>query len=252
MANCTPVATPLSLKVHFKLASSEEHSMVSSYPFLGAIGSLMYAALGTCPDICSAVQALAPFAATFGQSHIKGIKHIMCYLAGSSDHGIMYTMGGGDLIGYTDADWANDLANHCSISGYAFLYSGGAISWMSKQQSTTVTSSTHAKYITAAEAAKELVWLHHLLTKLHEIIPGLTPLHIDNRATDLLAQNPMNHAATKHVDVCYHFIRECIADDLINLRLIGTNDMAADILMKSLANMKHKHFCLMLGMETLG
>ena len=64
---------------------------------------------------------------------------------------------------------------HCSISGYAFLYSGGAISWMSKQQSTTVTSSTHAEYITAAEAAKELVWLHCLLTKLCEIIPGLTP-----------------------------------------------------------------------------
>src|SRR5260221_6917122 len=180
MANCTPVTTPLSLKVHFKLASSEEHSMVSSYPFLEAIGSLMYTALGTCPDICSAVQALAPFTATFGQSHIEGIKHIMHYLAGSPDHSIMHTMGGGDLIGYTDADWANDLANRHSISGYAFLYSGGAISWMSKQQSTTATSSTHAKYIAAAEAATEVVWLHQLLTELHEITPGPTPLHIDN------------------------------------------------------------------------
>src|SRR5258706_9497468 len=46
MANCTPVSTPLSAKANFDPAPSEEHSMVSSYPYLEVIGSLMYAALG--------------------------------------------------------------------------------------------------------------------------------------------------------------------------------------------------------------
>ena len=78
-----------------------------------------------------------------------------------------------------------------------------------------------------------------------------TMLHIDNRATDLLAQNLVNHAAMKHIDIRYHFIRECIADQSINLKLIGTNDMAADILTKVLAVNKHKHFCQMLGMEAV-
>ena len=108
---------------------------------------------------------------------------------------------GGELIGYTDADWANDCSNCHSISGYAFLYSGGAISWMSKQQSTVATSSTHAEYIAAMEAAKELVWICCLLTELQEEVSGPTILHIDNHAADLLARNPVNHAATKHIDI---------------------------------------------------
>ena len=68
-------------------------------------------------------------------------------------------MGGGGLGGYTNADWANNTSNHQSVSGYTFLYSGGAVSWMLKQQSTVATLLTHAEYIAAAEAAKELVWL---------------------------------------------------------------------------------------------
>ena len=68
---------------------------------------------------------------------------------------------------------------------------------------------------------------------------------------NLLAWNPVNHSATKHIDVQYHFIRECITDCSINLRLISMKDMAADILTKSLVCIKHKWFCLMLGMEMM-
>ena len=251
MSDCTPVLTPLSLKANFDSATSKEHSRISSYPYLEVIRSLMYAALGTHPDICSAVRALAPFAAMFGHEHVNTLKHIMRYLAGCLDHGIMYTAGDAELVRYTDADWANDCSNHHSISGYAFLYSGGVVSWMSKQQSTVASSSSHAKYIVAMEAAKELVWLHCLLTKLQEEVLGPTILHIDNCAADLLARNPINHAATKHIDIRYHYIRECITDKSIKLKLIRMNDMVADVLTKSVANTKHERFCLMLGMEML-
>ena len=73
-------------------------------------------------------------------------------------------------------------------------------------ESSTATSSTHAEYVAAAEAAKELIWLRRLLSELHEGTSGPTALHIDNWAADLLAQNPVNHAATKHIDIQYHFI----------------------------------------------
>ena len=79
----------------------------------------------------------------------------------------------------------------------------------------------------------------------------MTRLYIDNRAADLLAHNPVNHAATKHVDVRYHFIRECIANGTIDLKLIGMNNMVADILTKALAVTKHEHFCQMLRMEMM-
>ncbi len=80
---------------------------------------------------------------------------------------------------------------------------------------------------------------------------GSTRLYIDNCATDLLARNPINHAATKHVDVRYHFIRECITNGTINLKLIGMNDMVVDILTKALAVTKHEHFCQMLRIEMM-
>ena len=240
MTDCVPVNIPLPARIQYQPATPEEHAAVSSYPYLEAIGLLMYAALGTRPDICSAVRALAPFAATFGHTHINGLKHIMQYLSRTMNRGIMYTMGGRDLIGYTDVDWANDHTNRWSISGYSFLYSGGMVSWMSRQQTTVVDSSTHAEYIAAAEASKELVWLRRLLMELKEEVVGPTPLYIDNHAADLLARNPINHSTTKHIDVRYHFIRECITDGLLGLRLIGTNDMAADVLTKSLAHTKHE------------
>ena len=157
-------------------------------------------------------------------------------------------MGDSKLTGYTDADWANNRSNCCSVSRYAFLFSGGAMSWMSKQQSTITTSSTHAEYITAA---KELVWLCHLLTNLQEEVSGPTVLHINNHAADLLTRNPVNHAVTKHINIQYHYIRECIVDRSLKLKLIGTNDMAADVLTKSVVHTKHECFCLMLSMEML-
>ncbi len=252
MTGCTPVSTPLPANTQFQPAPADEHAGVSSYPYLEAIGSLMYAAMGTRPDISYAVRSLTPFASNFGQAHINGVKHVLRYLSGCPDRGILYTRDGGGLVGYTDADWASDRSNRRSISGYAFLLSGGAVSWMSKQQSTVASSSTHAEYIAAAEASKELVWLRRLLSELRKGTSEPTPLHIDNRAADLLARNPVNHGATKHIDVRYHFIRECIADRSIDLKLIGTNDMAADLLTKSLARVKHERFCRMLGMETLG
>ena len=101
-------------------------------------------------------------------------------------------------------------------------------------------SSTHAEYIAVAEGSKELIWLSRLLSELKEEVSRPMPLHINNQATDLLARNPVNHSTTKHIDVQYHFIRECIADGLLDLRLIGSNDMAADILTKSLAHTKHQ------------
>ncbi len=251
MDGCHPVTTPLPPCAQFQPTSVEEHTSVSSYPYLKVIGSLTYAAMGTCSNICAAVRSLSLFAAMFSPDHINGVKHIMQYLAGCPGCSIMYTMGDSELVGYTNADWANDHINHCSFSGFMFLYSGVAVSWSSKQQSTVATSLTNAEYIAAAEASKELVWLCQLPSELCKGMHGPTRLYIDNHTADLLAWNPINHAAMKHVNIRYHFIRECIMDGSINLKLIGTNDMVADILTKALAVTKHKHFCQMLGMEMM-
>ena len=131
------------------------------------------------------------------------------------------------------------------------MLAGGAVSWMSKQQSTVAMLSMHAEYIAAMEASKELVWLRRFLLELRQNIPDSTILYIDNRAADLLARNPVNHSVTKHIEVRYHYIWECIQDGTITLKLISTKDMAADVLTKSLDRIKHDRFCQMFGMEMM-
>src|SRR5258708_13111597 len=195
------VSTPLRANSSFQPASPDKHAKVSSYPYLEVLGFLTYATMGMHPDIRYAVRSLAPYTNNFGNVHINGLKHIMRYLSGCPKWGILYTRGGGGLIGYSDMDWASNQTNCWSILGYAFLYSGGTVSWMLKQQSTVTMSSTHTEYIAGTEASKELIWLQCLLLELCESISKPTPLHIDNGAADLLAQNPVNHAVMKHIDV---------------------------------------------------
>src|SRR5260370_27604502 len=77
MAGCTPVSTPLPPNSQFQPATPDKHAEVSSYPYLKAIGSLMYAAMGTHLDISYTIQSLMPFASNFGHTHINGIKHVM-------------------------------------------------------------------------------------------------------------------------------------------------------------------------------
>ena len=234
MSDCTPDSIPLPASKYYEPASLDEHATMASFPFLEVIGSFTYAVMGTHPDISTAMHSLSPFATSFSCMHINAVKHILRYLRGTLDHSILYTMGGGELVGYTNADWVNDTTNRHSISGFTFLYAGGAVFWMSKKQSTVAMLSTHAKYISAAEATKELIWLCRLLSEVGEGVSGPTMLYIDNHVANLLVHNPVNHSATKHIDVHYHFICESISDGLINLCLIGLNDMMADILTKPL------------------
>jgi hypothetical protein len=89
-----------------------------------------------------------------------------------------------------DADWASNVNDRKSTSGFIFMLAGGAISWGSKKQSAVALSSTEAKYIAATHAAKEVVWLRRLLIELKQKIDGPTILCMDNQSAIAIAQNP--------------------------------------------------------------
>jgi hypothetical protein len=70
----------------------------------------------------------------------------------------------------------------------------------------------------------------------------------DSQGSIALAKNPDHHARTKHIDVQHHFIRQHVAQRTIDLQFIGTTDMAADILTKSLERVAHEKGRQLLGM----
>src|SRR5258708_3644137 len=155
MANCKPASTPLPEKTVLCATTNEEACDAHSYPYLQVIGLVMYAMLGTRPDIAYAVSTLSCFASWPGTPHIQALKHLLQYLKGSTHYGIIYSCDGGSLMGclkdniyrFTDSNYAMDPNTHHSVSRAIFLLTGGPISWSSRLQSSVSQSSTKAKYV---------------------------------------------------------------------------------------------------------
>lgn len=137
----------------------------------------------------------------------------------------MHKRGGGcKLVGYCDADYAGDHDTRRSTTGYVFMLGLGAISWCSKIQPTVSFSTTEAEYQAAAMAAQESSWLMQLLKDLNQLIRYLIPLYCDNLSAIRLVENPIFHARTKHVEVHYHFIREKVLQEEIELKHVRTKN----------------------------
>ena len=113
--------------------------------------------------------------------------------------------------GFCNVDWGGQKHHH-SISGYTFHMGAGAISWSSKKQHIVVLSSTEAEYIMQMHVAKEALWLHSFLQELHSAPDDPLILNCDNQGAIALAKDNKFHAHTKHIDVCYHFIRKAVED----------------------------------------
>ena len=146
-------------------SSPSDIARMRKVPYREAIGSLMYAAVATRPDIAFAVSTLSRFLENPGEAHWQAVKRVFRYLAGTRNHVLTYGAEQYDLTGYTDADGASQ-EHRCAISGYAFLIDGGAVSWMSRKQELVTLSTVEAEYVAATHVAKECIWLRHLIGEL--------------------------------------------------------------------------------------
>eukprot|EP00253_Pinus_taeda_P029183 PITA_29183 len=164
-----PIGVKLSAE-QFPNTQEEEEDM-SRVPYASAIGSMMYAMVCTRPEIAHAVGVLSRFMSKLGKENWTIVKRVFRYLCGTSDYGLCYQGRLGldrvlDIRGFVDVDWARDLHQRRSISGYVFNLFGGAISWMSKKQSVVALSTTEAEYMAATHARKEAIWLQRLCSSM--------------------------------------------------------------------------------------
>lgn len=163
MLNCKPVSTPL---IDTKFDEDIPVRPDLEKPYQQLIGSLLYLAITSRPDILYPVTFLSQFNRKPTQQHWTCAQRILRYLKGTSNLSLTYKKSDHDLIGYSDSDWANNCPQRKSFSGNVFTYSDCAISWECQKQKTTSLSSTEAEYIALTLAAKEAI---HLKFLLHEI-----------------------------------------------------------------------------------
>ena len=233
-----PTGTPIDPCMKMSAAIGSKLNSREAEEYMAVVGSLMYLAVCTRPDISQAVGVLARFMSAPTDSHMVAAKSVLRYVASTRDMGIRY--GGaqqeisGAVAGYTDSDFAGNLDNRRSTTGYAFMLNMGVIAWASHLQHTTATSTTEAEYQAAAAGTKEALWLRKLLPDLGEKV-GTIAMWGDNQAALKLLSNHMTSEQSKHIDVMHHFVRERVANKEVKFSYVPTAENIADVLTKALA-----------------
>lgn len=265
-APTNPVGTPLDPKQPLTEAPEAELlPAVEAGEYRAAVGGLIYLMICTRIDLAFPLSRLSKYVSKPGIKHAAALKRLLRYLAGTQDLGITFKRASGSpsphskptLYGYSDSDFAADLDNRRSTSGFVFFLNGGPIAWQSKQQS-LVTGSTHdAEYVGLAIASKEAAWLRKLILAIlpqyaEHKMPSNT-IYCDNQGAIATASQPSHTPSnrSKHIDIRFHIVREAIANGLIRLEYTRTTEMTADILTKALPRDLHQRHMEGLGIRAV-
>ncbi|KAL0416667.1 UNVERIFIED_CONTAM: Secreted RxLR effector protein [Sesamum latifolium] len=231
-------------------------------PYLSAIGALMYLANNTRSYIAFSVNLLARYSSTPTKRHWNDVKHILCYLHGTSDMGLYFERHedakATNLVGYSDAGYFSDLHNTISQSGYVFIYGGTAISWRSTKHTLIATSSNHADLIALYEAGREYVWLRLLTHYVHEscgpelIEKSPTVIYEDNAACiTQMKDGYIKGERTKHISPNFFSTRELQVEGKVDVKQIPSSQNLADLFTKALPKKLFKQPVHDIGMRHL-
>lgn len=176
-----------------KLDMDREGEKVDETLYKQMIGSLMYLT-NTRPDLQFSVSLLSRFMSSPTKIHMQAVKKVLRYLKGTTDFGIWYNKGGkGEILVYTDSDFAGDVDSRKSTSGYVFLIDNAAVAWSSKKQPIVTLSTTEAEYVAASACACQAIWFKRVLKELGYEEDGNIVILCDNTSTIKLSKNPVFH-----------------------------------------------------------
>ena len=216
MQDCKPCPTPLAKgevdaltagTATGKSLDAQDHSL-----YRQIVGKLMYAMVGSRPDLAPTLSVLGRYAASPNTFHLAMAKKTLAYVKGTINWKVHYTTRGSantetKLHGYVDSDYANS-DDRKSTTGFCFFLEGNLIDWCSKRQPTIATSTTVAEYYALYEATTEAVWLRAILSDLSLPQQSPTLIREDNQTAIKLADDEASHKRTKHISVKYHYTEE--------------------------------------------
>ena len=243
MQDCKPRSTPCEQKLNY----TDDAALLSDVSmYREAVGSLIYLTVCTRPDLSFIVSKLSQYFNEPTVEHFFTVKHVLRYLKGTSDKKLCYSKSNENLgiQAYSDANWAGDVKDRCSTTGYCVTLSQGGtlVSWKTKKQPTVALSTCEAEYIALATTIQECLYLTQLLDGIDKHVYMLPIVFEDNQGTIALAKNPVKRQRCKHVDIKYHFIRSTVTDGKLSLEYCPTEQMVADLMTKPATKFKLARF----------
>ena len=240
--------TPLPTGVHLtKSETPSSTNLRTKYQQL--IGTLLYAALGTRPDIAFAVTRLSRFNSEPTEEHLRYAKYVLRYLKGTKSLRICYNgSSNASLIGYSDSDWGENKDDHHSTSGQVFTLANGAISWASQRQKMVALSVGESEYMELAATGRQCAWLRSFSVETGFPFTQATTICMDNQAAIFLAINPAVERRTEHIDIHHHYIREQVETKVIDLYHIAGEENPTDLFTKPLPVVKVEKFRTLIGL----
>ena len=157
-------------------------------------------------------------------------------------YGLKYTCGNDVKCGFTDTDWVGSSMHRKSTFGYCFNIGSGITSWCSRRHKFVALSSSEAEYMATSTTSCEAIWLRKLLVNLFRRNMEATRIMCDNQSCIKLSENPVFHDRLKHIDIRYHFFRDCVQQGAVQLSYTPIGEQVANILTKALGKSKFDYF----------
>jgi hypothetical protein len=221
MEKWKPINTPMPTNGHLDL--DEGGNPVNQTLYRSMISSLLYLTASRL-DIMFSVCMCARFQSNPKKAHLRAVKRILRYLRHTPSVGLWYPKGATfDLIDYTDSDYAGCKIDRKSTSGGCHLLGRSLVSWTSKKQNSVALSTAEAEYIAAGACCTQILYMKQTLLEYCVVLEKV-PLLCDNESDVKIANNPVQHSRTKHIDIRHYFLRDHVAKGDIILEGVRSED----------------------------
>jgi len=249
LAQCAPSRTPgVSSSLDDDQESKEQDQPTDLKVYQEKVGTLLYAAISTRPDIAYAVNKLTQRMQAPKVRDARACDRVFRYLSGTRAMGLLFgrrarTDGGYEsrvaVDAYADSDWASDRVDRKSITGWIARINGDPVSWASKKQKVVSLSTCEAELYAEAAAINETKWLCGLLKEIG-LKSSVPIVYGDNQSAQALSKNGIKSERTKHVAIKYAFIYDEVTKGRVQLQWVPTKDQLADTLTKALGAPQHR------------
>ncbi|KXJ76472.1 hypothetical protein RP20_CCG009564 [Aedes albopictus] len=238
------------MDVGYLQQKEELESLPNNDKFQSLVGGLLYLSVNTRPDIAISTSILGRQVSKPTNADWTEAKRVLRYLKATSELKLVLGAGKEELQGYADADWAGNVKDRKSNSGYLFRLGGGLISWCARKQACVALSSTEAEYISLAEGCRELLWIKKLMKDFGEPVQKPVQIFEDNQSCIKMLDENAGLKRSKHVDTKYHFVKDLAESRNINVTYCPSADMLADILTKPLNRVKLENIRGRIGLRS--